>query len=275
MWERGKISRIEYKFVFGKPYFKAKLLIPNFIDQKPLYTNPIDFLMICLQRPKVQLEAVKLEFAHKKSHSQTASVRKAASDKAREDRAAAKEYTGQLLEKRRSWVQPFLEEARGGFGSTTGDKFETRLDRPATSGERGFLSPKVLFSTEDSPTPSLWSTTYEPIPSPQICLQGNPLFTPYTPPVHVAPLFNIAANPPKINSVVNLPYFQGRPGTNLDVHVRKFEIACTANSVPLDKIMEVFAARLQENMFLWFSHQTPFADWDARKDAFPWGLKTI
>ena len=57
----------------------------------------------------------------------------------------------------------------------------------------------------------------------------------------------MAANPPRINSVVHLPYFQGRPKTNPDVHVRKFEIACAANNVPLYKIMEIFAATLQEN----------------------------
>lgn len=75
----------------------------------------------------------------------------------------------------------------------------------------------------------------------------------------------MAANPPRIISVVNLPYFQGRPGTNLDVHVSKFEIACAANSVPPNKIMEVFVASLQENAFLWFSRQTPFVDRNAIK----------
>ena len=101
-----------------------------------------------------------------------------------------------------SWVQPFLKGARGGFGSSTGRKFETTLDRRTTSGERGFLSPKVLFATEDSPTPSLWSTTYGPTLSPHVVLnvnlQSNPLFTPFTPPVYlnIAPLFNMAGNPP-------------------------------------------------------------------------------
>ena len=159
----------------------------------------------------------------------------------------------------------------GDSGSTTREKFETPVGRPTTSSERDFLSPKALFTTEDSSTPSLWATAYEPTPSPHINLninvEGNPLFTPYTPLVHIVPLFNMAANPPRINSVVNLPYFQGRTGTNTDVHVRKFEIACAANSVPPDKIMEVFAATLQENTFLWFSRQPPFVDWDALKDA--------
>jgi len=77
-----------------------------------------------------------------------------------------------------------------------------------------------------------------------------------------------AANPPRINSVVNLPYYQGRPGTDPDVHVRKFEIACAANSVPPNKQMEVFAATLQENAFLWYSRQQPFATWNDLKDAF-------
>ena len=130
------------------------------------------------------------------------------------------------------------------------------------------MSPKVLFTTEDSSTPSLWSTAYEPTPSRHISLQGNPLFTSYTPPVHVAPLFIMATNPSKINNVVYLPYFQGRLGTDSDVHVRKFEIVYAANSVPPDKIMEVFAATLQENAFLWFSREPPFGDWDALKDAF-------
>ena len=141
----------------------------------------------------------------------------------------------------------------------------------------------------------MWATAYERTPSPELDpkayanVQGNPLFTPYTPSVPIAqlvppplqpvvqlpsvaqlvvPLPNMAANPPRINSVVNLPYFQGRPGTDPDVHVRKFEIASAANSVPQNKMMEVFAATLQENAFLWFSRQAPFADWDALKNAF-------
>jgi hypothetical protein len=79
----------------------------------------------------------------------------------------------------------------------------------------------------------------------------------------------MVVNPPRINSVVNFPYFQGRPGTYPDIHVRKFEIACAANNIPLNKTMEVFAAMLQENAFLWFFRQTPFADWDTLKNAFP------
>jgi hypothetical protein len=59
------------------------------------------------------------------------------------------------------------------------------------------------------------------------------LFTPYTPAVNlnVAPSLNMAVNPPRINNVVNIPHFQGRPGAYHDLHVRKFEIACAANSV--------------------------------------------
>jgi hypothetical protein len=78
----------------------------------------------------------------------------------------------------------------------------------------------------------------------------------------------MAANPPRINSVVNFPYFQGRLGTDPDVHVRKFEIACAANSVPPNKQMGVFAATLQENSFLWFSRQQPFPTWNDLKNAF-------
>ena len=33
-------------------------------------------------------------------------------------------------------------------------------------------------------------------------------------------------------------------------------------------MMEVFAATLQKNAFLWYSCQTQFADWNALKDAF-------
>lgn len=32
--------------------------------------------------------------------------------------------------------------------------------------------------------------------------------------------------------------------------------------------MEIFSSTLQENAFLWFSHQAPFVDWDALKNAF-------
>jgi hypothetical protein len=163
-----------------------------------------------------------------------------------------------------------LEETREGSGSNPGEIFETPVNKPTTSGERDFLPPKVLFIEKipltNSPTPPLWATAYERIPSPYINVkayanvQGNPLFTPYTPSIPVVPLLNMATNPPKINSVVNLSYFQGRLGTNSDVHVRKFEIACATNSIPHDKMMEVFAATLQENAFLWFFHQAQFAD---------------
>lgn len=48
MWKGDKISRTEYRFVFGAPDLRARPLIPDFMDQKPMYTNPIDFRMICL-----------------------------------------------------------------------------------------------------------------------------------------------------------------------------------------------------------------------------------
>jgi hypothetical protein len=86
------------------------------------------------------------------------------------------------------------------------------------------------------PSPPLSPLSITSSLTPSLCvvlninLQGNPLFTPYTPIVNlnVAPSLNMAANPPRINSVVNIPHFQGRPRA----YVRKFEIACVANSVP-------------------------------------------
>lgn len=59
----------------------------------------------------------------------------------------------------------------------------------------------------------------------------------------------MATNPPpsRINSVVNLPHSQGRLGTSLDIHIRKLEIVCVANSVVTNKLAEVFATTLQEN----------------------------
>jgi len=48
MWKGDKISRIEYRFVFGEPDFRARPLLPDFIDRNPVYTNPIDFSMLCL-----------------------------------------------------------------------------------------------------------------------------------------------------------------------------------------------------------------------------------
>ena len=33
-------------------------------------------------------------------------------------------------------------------------------------------------------------------------------------------------------------------------------------------MIDVFAATLQENAFLWYSRQPPFADWNALRNAF-------
>lgn len=59
----------------------------------------------------------------------------------------------------------------------------------------------------------------------------------------MAIISNMAANPPpRKNNVINLSRFQGRLGTNHDIHSRKFQIACVAISVPIDKTLDVFAA---------------------------------
>lgn len=47
-WTGGKISKNEYKFVFGKPDLRARPLIPDFIDQNPLYSTIVDFTMLGL-----------------------------------------------------------------------------------------------------------------------------------------------------------------------------------------------------------------------------------
>jgi hypothetical protein len=47
-WQGTKLSRTEYKFVFGKPNLRATPFIPDFIDRNPLYFNPVDFRTICL-----------------------------------------------------------------------------------------------------------------------------------------------------------------------------------------------------------------------------------
>ena len=46
-WQGTKVSRTEYKFVFGRPNYRATPFIPDFMDRNPLYFNPIDFRMIC------------------------------------------------------------------------------------------------------------------------------------------------------------------------------------------------------------------------------------
>lgn len=85
---------------------------------------------------------VKLELAHEKSHSQSASIRKASSDKTREDRRAAREYRKQFMERRRSWIQPFLEVAKGNPEKFTKKICETPLEQPKPVGEREFLTSK-------------------------------------------------------------------------------------------------------------------------------------
>lgn len=105
----------------------------------------------------------------------------------------------------------------------------------------------------------------------RINLQANPLFSPYTPFVNTnaVAVFNMVANPPpRISNVINLHHSQGIPGTNLNVHAKKFEIVCTTNSFPIDELMELFVATLQQNAILWFSRQVPFVDWDTLKTMF-------
>jgi hypothetical protein len=53
---------------------------------------------------------------------------------------------------------------------------------------------------------------------------------------------------PRIHNIVHIPYFLGRPGSDPDTHVEKFEITCHANDVPTAKFQEVFAASLQEDL---------------------------
>ena len=53
---------------------------------------------------------------------------------------------------------------------------------------------------------------------------------------------------PRIHNIVHIPYFLGRPRSDPDTHVEKFEITCHANDVPTAKFQEVFAASLQEDL---------------------------
>lgn len=47
-WQGTKLSRTEYKFVFGRPNLRATPFIPDFLDRNPLYFNPVDFRKLCL-----------------------------------------------------------------------------------------------------------------------------------------------------------------------------------------------------------------------------------
>jgi hypothetical protein len=73
---------------------------------------------------------------------------------------------------------------------------------------------------------------------------------------------------PMIHNIIHIPYFFGRPGSNPDTHVAKFEITCQANDVLAAKFQEVFVASLQEDAFAWYQRQPPFANWNALKVAF-------
>ena len=50
-----------------------------------------------------------LEPAHEKSYAQTTSVRKITNDKAREDRAIAREYKKQTTKRRKSWLRSIVK----------------------------------------------------------------------------------------------------------------------------------------------------------------------
>ena len=110
-WQRTKLSKTKYKFVCGRPNLRATPFLHDFMDQNPLYFNHVDFRTICLYRVKY-LEAIKLDPAHEKSHSQSASVRTAANAKAREDRVVAKEYRKQLQSAKEVGYNLFLKELK-------------------------------------------------------------------------------------------------------------------------------------------------------------------
>lgn len=124
-------------------------------------------------------------------------------------------------------------------------------------------SPNSTSRSQSSST-STSSVSSSPQVAMRINLQADPLFSSYTPLVNTntVHVFNMVANPPpRLSNVINLPHFEGRLVTNLDVHAKKFEIVCAANSVPIDELMKVFVATLQQNAILWISHQVPFVDW--------------
>ena len=54
---------------------------------------------------------------------------------------------------------------------------------------------------------------------------------------------------PRIINIVHITYFLGRPGSNLDTHVAKFEVICTANDVLVTTVQEVFVVSLQKEAF--------------------------
>lgn len=77
--------------------------------QTPSTLTPLILGQYAYRKLSNKKDSVKLEPTHEKSHSRSASVKKATNDKAREDRAPTREYRKQLLERRRSWIEPFLE----------------------------------------------------------------------------------------------------------------------------------------------------------------------
>ena len=60
-----------------------------------------------------------MEPAHEKSHAQTTSVSKAANDKAREDRAVARDYQQMKAERRKSWLKPVIKLHNENLDNTT------------------------------------------------------------------------------------------------------------------------------------------------------------
>ena len=73
---------------------------------------------------------------------------------------------------------------------------------------------------------------------------------------------------PRITNLIHIPYLLGRPGSDPDTHVAKFEITCVANDVRPAKFQEVFVASLHEDAFAWYQRQHPFPNWNAHKNAF-------
>ena len=206
-----------------------------------------------------------LEPAHAKSHAQTTSVRKAANDKAREDRALARDYQKKKAERRKSWLRSVIKLHKEQTDSEPDEVDKIPVEDNTSTGILSPLKPQQLNfgSTSGEAEPP-------PIPNTPIILTPI-LQSPLPPPIvlQLPPMANPVPNPnPRITNVVHIPYFLGRPGADPDTHVAKFELTCNANSIPPAKLPEVFAASLQEEAFAWYLRQPVFADWNALKNAF-------
>ena len=190
----------------------------------------------------------------------------AANDKAREDRAIARDYRKKKVERRKSWLrsviklqkeQSFTEPKAASLNSIEDKNQEETLSplKPqqlyfgSTSGSSQVVTPQHPVPHSHSPPPSLSTPTISqsfiplplPLPVPQIVMANIP-------------------GAPRIHYIVHIPYFLGRPESDPDTHVAKFEITCEANDVPAANFQEVFAASLQEYVFPWYQRQPAFAD---------------